>query len=320
MAEQLEINIGKRCNNACAFCANGDVSAEDRRWVPIQLIKAEIDHAADQGQRNLGFLGGEPTAHPDIAEAVAHARQLGFARISLCTNGRRLRDPALLASLVTAGVNRITLSMHSHLAKVAEELNHRPGSFDEQVRAIRNVVQATQEGTLDLSEGFAVNSCIHGRNVRHLTAQARFLKELGVADVRFNFMRPENQAAGNATLVPRIGAVRSAIEKVILWNETKGRIRMSFSDLPLCAFPQACFMNPQLFRRYVGDVHDLDTVVTAFCGQDRERDYFNWKDRRRDELKDKPPLCAKCRVQPLCEGIWTAYQEIHGNSGLTAIP
>ena len=54
---QIEINIGKRCNNACLFCSNGDVDAAERRLVPLEMIQQELQRAAGQGVRAVGFLG-----------------------------------------------------------------------------------------------------------------------------------------------------------------------------------------------------------------------------------------------------------------------
>lgn len=163
---QIEINIGKRCNNDCVFCGNGTVPTEEREHVPLALLRQEIDDAAARGIRSLGLLGGEPTTHPDLEEAVSHARAAGFQRISLCTNGRRLRDPRTLKCLVDAGVTRITLSLHSHLPELAERLSNRPGSFAQQVAAVRAIVAGVQDGTLALPHGFAINTCVHGGNVR----------------------------------------------------------------------------------------------------------------------------------------------------------
>ena len=316
---QLEINIGKRCNNDCVFCGNGTVAPEDRRDVPLRLIRREIDEAAAQGYGALGLLGGEPTVHPDLEEAVAYARDLGFGRISLCTNGRRLRGPDLLDRLVAAGITRITLSLHSHRANQAERLSNRPGSFAQQLAAIDHIVRGMQDSTRPLPHGFAINTCVHGGNVGQLLPLARFLKRRGVRDIRLNFLRPEHRAEGDAQLIPPLPRVTAAMEELVAWNERRGRLHLTFGDFPWCAYPEAFFLNPTLVRRYVGDRLDRDTFVTAFRGVARTRERFRWKESRTHRLKEKIPGCAQCRMEPLCEGVWRRYRDVHGDAGIKPI-
>ncbi len=318
-SRQLEINIGKGCNNECVFCGNGTVPAPDKRFVPLEMLQREVDIAAAEGYRAVGLLGGEPTLHPDLVALVSYARSASIQRISLCTNGRRLRNLEYLWELVAAGVTRITISLHHHRREVAEELSKRPGSFDQQVQAVQNVVAGLASGSLSLPDGFAVNSCIHGRNLRSLTTLAKFLQGLGVSDLRLNGLRPEHRAVGNAELVPRLTGVTRAIEKVVLWNEQQGGMRITFSDLPWCVYPTPFFVNPNLLRRYVGDLQDLDTFVTAFRGEQRRRDNFQWKQRRTHRLKEKVAACERCRVEPQCEGVWKRYREIHGDAGIEPV-
>jgi len=317
--KQLELNLGKACNNACVFCSNGNVNRADRRLLELDLVRHELDQAAQAGYTALGLLGGEPTLHPDLDAIVRHARDRGFTRVALCTNGRRLRDPARLAALVAAGVTRITLSIHSHDPAVADALCGREGAFAQQIQALENIVSGLAAGTLDLPEGFAANSCIHGRNVRTLVPLARFLRRLGVRDIRFNYLRPENQAATDPTLLPRFPAVTRALEALVVWNETRGRLQLSFSDLPLCVFPAPFFVNRALFRRYLGDLRDLDTDVLVFRGLAQWRDQFQWKQRRTHRLKQKAPVCAGCRVEPACEGIWRRYRDLYGDAGIEPV-
>ena len=79
----IEINIGKSCNNRCVFCLDGMPKKEDRSYMDFDLMKSELERWYIEGHRSVGFLGGEPTTYPKIVQSVAYAKQLGFTRIAI---------------------------------------------------------------------------------------------------------------------------------------------------------------------------------------------------------------------------------------------
>ena len=303
---QREINIGKACNNDCLFCSNGAVSPEERAWVPFDVVCAEIERAASDGMEAMGFLGGEPTLRQDLAEIVGYARQRGFKRIALCTNGRRLRDRALLDSLVRAGVTRITLSIHSHQASLEDELCRRPNAFVQKLQAIDNLLDIRDR----LPHGFALNTVIHGRNVGDLPALAAFFAKRGVEEVRFNLIRPEYRVVSDPAWIPKVSAVTRAIARTVRWNLGAGHLDLSFSDVPFCAYPAELLSVGSLLRSVVGELRDLDTSVVVQRADGR--DEFVWRNRRRDRLKAQPDRCADCGMRDICEGIWVRYLDLYG--------
>lgn len=313
---QLEINLGKACNNRCVFCSNGAVPAEERRFVDHSVIIDEMERGADEGHDSVGFLGGEPTIYPSLRRVVRRAAELGFRRIALCTNGRRLADEAFLADIVEAGVNRITLSFHSQHAEIEDRLCGRRNAYDQKVKAIRNISAGMSRSLYDLSQGFAVNTCIHGLNHAQLVSLATFLKELGVDDVRLNLIRPEHRAVGDRRLVPRLSEVVASLCRLFVWNESSGGLRLTVSDIPVCLLPRPLLEAPGLVSRYMGENWDLDTSVVVYRERGRLRDDFNWRERRADRLKLKPDECATCLLRSSCEGVWIRYLEIYGSGEL----
>ena len=70
----VEINVGKACNNRCVFCMDGLPKQEDRSYMPIEEMQAEIERWAASGHQSLGFLGGEPTTYPWLPQAIRYAK------------------------------------------------------------------------------------------------------------------------------------------------------------------------------------------------------------------------------------------------------
>ncbi|NMB75621.1 MAG: radical SAM protein [Myxococcales bacterium] len=308
----LEINIGKLCNNACRFCSNGAVPPEERPWVPVETVLSEMERGARQGFGSVGFLGGEITVYPDALELVRRARALGFSRIAICTNGRRLANPRLVDEYLRAGVTRVALSIHSHLAAFEDELCGRPGAFAQKIRAIRNLARRARR----LSDGFSLNCCIHGHNVDHLSEMVRFFHRLGVRDIRLNSLRPENQAAADRTLVPPFSRVVERALSLIEENESRLRISLTFGDIPLCLWPADFLADSARAGKYLGELRDYDAWVTVYrkSGSGGEPDRFRWKDRRLEALKRYVPACRKCNARGVCEGPWIRYCQLYGDA------
>ena len=83
----VEINIGKVCNNKCVFCLDGMVSKDDHAFMPWPDMQSELAYWRERGHLSVGFLGGEPTFHKGFLPALARAAQLAFEEIVIFTNG-----------------------------------------------------------------------------------------------------------------------------------------------------------------------------------------------------------------------------------------
>ncbi len=81
--------------------------------MPIETAKAILDEVGRTkiAKIVLFHVMGEPTLHPHLVDIVAHARSRGI-ETCLTTNGSRL-EVTLLRELVSAGVNRIIISLQT---------------------------------------------------------------------------------------------------------------------------------------------------------------------------------------------------------------
>jgi len=277
----------------------------------IEQVKTEIENRRNDGIESIGFIGGEPTLHPKLAEMIALARDKGFKRIALCTNGSRLADPALLDRFIEAGVTRVAFSIHSHRASIEDGITQRKGSFDEKIRAIHNLTQASNQGRLP--DGFSLNSVLHRKILAHLEDFVIFFKKIGVVDIRFNFIKPEHQAVGSRKWVPSFKETSPRVLELITLNEAKYGLHLTFADFPLCRLPWQVLSNANLMQRYVGENLDLVTEVTLYRPQNiGGTKRFNWKTQRTTYLKCLLPVCEHCSLRTKCEGVWKAYLDIYG--------
>lgn len=316
----LELNIGRACNNHCVFCISGKAGRDERMWISPEQAKQEVAVAFERGCRSLGFLGGEPTIYPHLIEVAEFARSLGYTRVALATNAMVLDKMDFARRCITAGVTRATISFHAHTRALEHKITKVPNAFDRKVTAIGHLLTLQAEG--HLQDGVSVNPVINSLNFRHLPQMVAFFRRLGLRDVRFNFIRNMGNAEDYPGLCPTFSELRPYLDKVIEQNERRDPIIITFGEMPYCAMPWLLHTNPELFRRYVGELRDYITDVAIFASP-RKADHglyrFNWQDSKRNDLKTKTPACADCRFRDPCEGVWRSYVELYGTKEIRPV-
>ena len=311
----VDINLGKACNNKCVFCSNGQTTTDERRWAKVDQIETELSARRSEGAESVGLLGGEPTLYPHLGRLIRKANQLGYSRISIITNGSRLSEPGFLNSLLEAGLSRVALSIHSHRAALEDAITRRKGSFAEKIRALENLVQAQRSERL--KDGLSLNTVLHRKNAEQLDRFVDFMEKIGVRDIRFNFIRPTFKAEGSEAWVPRFKLVTPLVRRLIARNEQQRRMFLNFADFPLCKLPWEVLASPELRKRYVGESWDMVTDVTEMRRRpmpdapNNTTIRFNWKSKRM-EFKTFLPVCSTCVLSEQCEGVWQAYLDIYG--------
>lgn len=317
----LELNLGRRCNNRCIFCLDATAPRESRDWLPLARARGELERARKEGAVSVGLLGGEPTAHPQILDIVGAARELGFERIALASNGLKLDDEPFARQLVDGGVTRVTVSIHGHQPAIEDELSGRQGNFQRKVRALQQLLALRREGKL--ADNVSLNAVLTTRIVDTMPAFVATFAKLGIQDVRFNFIRTDTCEELGRELTPRLDHLREQILHTVAMNERRLKKSISYGDLPLCAYPWEVLSSPRLASTVVGEARDLDTFVAIFRAprdEDREAQRFRWTTRKRDALKVKPrATCYRCKLTGPCEGVWRSYHALYGEGDLRCV-
>ena len=321
LRRNVEINVGKTCNNKCVFCIDGMPSKDDLAFIDFEVMKTELERWRADGHLSVGFLGGEPTTYPKIVESVAYAKQLGYTRIALATNAMMLRRMEFTDKLLAAGLTRATISMHGHTKALEDELVAVPGAYEKKCTAIRNLLLRKSEG--HLADGVSVNIVLNAKNGPHLLPMMKFFFDtMQLDDLRVNFVRPEGYAEGNGDLVPTYTEIVPLLTKAILLNEFHFKKTFTFGGFPLCVLPEELLRSRHLLAKYCGDIfRDLSTDCSiraenefGVADFDGKRARFNWQDRKRYDLKHHMEACSRCSMSDVCEGVWRGYLDIYGDA------
>jgi len=132
------VRINGHCNMSCAFCFV-DRTAPD---FDITHLKEETQAMARSGTRHLVLSGGEPTLHPQLPDLIRFAKGLGtFDVIEMQSNGVKCADLEYARELVAAGLNKVTVSLHSVDAEHSDKITRLPNAFAKTVQSMHNFRQ-----------------------------------------------------------------------------------------------------------------------------------------------------------------------------------
>ena len=287
-ARKLIMNITYKCANRCVFCATGDRISASLGWDKIEGI---LRRHRDEGTDQLDIDGGEPTLHPRLVDAIELARTIGYRSINVTTNGRLLQDRALAARLLDSGITHLLISLHGATAAVHDAATDAPGSFEQTVSGIDNVM-ALRPAHVDTG----MNVTIVRANVAHLLPLTGFAIAKGFAKINFQFTTPFGRAYED--VVPPLDEAARAVMAVI--DRYADQIQIHVINAQFCAFPG--------YEQYVaGDLQKLGrTMVFAADPRFPEQvNLYQWLGARRE----KREVCAACPWTTVCEGFQVFAQE-----------
>jgi MoaA/NifB/PqqE/SkfB family radical SAM enzyme len=287
--KRIDLKVGFDCNNRCQFCVQGEKRARHAPR-PAEELRAIL---RDERARvhSVVFTGGEPTMRRELPELVSYARELGYSRIQVQSNGRMFAHMGYARQLVECGANEFSPALHGHVAALHDHLTAAPGSFAQTVSGIRNLKV--------LGQLVLTNTVVTRSNFRNLPEIARLLSSLGVDQFQLAFVHPVGTAgAAYDAVVPRMELVAPYLSDALRVGIRAGR-RVMTEAVPPCLLPglEGCVAERIIPRTTIYDAEE--TIV----------DYTRY---RLDEGKQKGPECACCVHFGVCEGPWREYPERFG--------
>ncbi len=288
-AKHLHLILGFSCNSNCVCCTKtryshlGDIGTARAKELLLSGVK--------NGCTDVVFTGGEPTIRADLGELVLHAKQIGFKRVHVQTNGRMLSYPDFCKKLVDAGVDRFLVSIHGPSPDVHDAISRAPGSFEQAVRGIKNLKK--------LGQRVAVNSLICKPNYRFIPESAKLFVDLGVDSLQFSFIHSKGNAEKNVELLlPRMSSVKEFVHKGVSIS-LKAGIKTMVEAYPFCfmeGYESCC---SERFKPSI----ELRSPVSLT---------ENFNEVRKKWGRVKGEKCRACKYFNVCEGPWREYVELFG--------
>jgi MoaA/NifB/PqqE/SkfB family radical SAM enzyme len=289
MVERLDLKLGFKCNNNCLSCPQahrrhlGDLSTEQAKALILAGLK--------DGAKELVLTGGEPTVREDLIELVSFARENGYERVQLQTNARMLSYVSLAKKLIDAGITEFCVGLHSDKAEIQEFLTQSPGSFNQTIAGIKNLVGLGQQVT--------INSVIHKLDFKRLPKRAELAVDLGVQQFQLAFIHCAGNAMKNIDLLlPRKSEVKPFVHRALDIAIDAG-VRTMVEAYPYC------FMEG--YEKYCSELYMPSSEI-----RDAEGVIEDFGKSRVESGKAKGPDCPNCRFFAVCEGPWKEYPEKFG--------
>jgi len=136
-ARVLQVNLGKRCNQACHHC-HVDAGPDRTEVMPDDVVEATLAVLAQSDIPTLDITGGAPELHPRFRDIVARARGMGRHVMDRCNlTITTLPNYADLPEFLAAHGVEVVASLPSYAASQTDR-QRGDGVFDASLRALRH--------------------------------------------------------------------------------------------------------------------------------------------------------------------------------------
>jgi pyrroloquinoline quinone biosynthesis protein E len=169
----LLAELTHRCPLACPYCSNPLALDGPDRELDAATWALVFQQAAAMGVLQVHLSGGEPASRRDLVEIVAAARDAGLYT-NMITSAIGL-NPTRLASLQTAGLDHVQLSLQDVEAASADHIAGYSGAHPRKLAFARSVT--------DLGLALTINVVIHRANIGRIAALVDLATSLGAGRV-----------------------------------------------------------------------------------------------------------------------------------------
>lgn len=190
---KLHIQITRRCTHRCITC-NHHLTRDEEDALEPSTVSRLLREGRDFGMDNLSLTGGEPMLREDILDVVSEAREMGYATVTVATNGDHLADRRRARALIEAGATHFPLSLHG--IDTHDDLVGAKGSRERVMRAVDNLLTLTRGDADRVSVGLVATR----KTLDQLDALADYARRVGcglrvnVLDTKLFFFKEGTQS------------------------------------------------------------------------------------------------------------------------------
>ncbi len=295
----VQIHTDYTCNCNCRFCLTADVKA--RKYLSTFEIIKRLDNLNIDEDTYITLTGGEPSIRPDIIKLINYiSEKRGNPR--LLSNGRRFAYYDFALKMLKAGLREIAITIYGHNAKLHDWLTQVPGSFNQTMQGVENLIDLTEKHDFPLH--IELKTLVCKPTTPHLPKIINLLCK--------RFPNPE-VSIGIYGLAIRGNALENMKEIGIRLSDTKKYIKdaidlaVSFErdivlvDIPLCILGDLKYL-PYYRKRQGGELQTTEN---------RKSQKFNSA-----HEQAKSSRCKFCKINKMCSGVWTYYAKVYGTDEL----
>ncbi len=223
-------HILTRCNLKCRHCYINP-EQHGQQTLPLEIIQSWLGAFSEKCHtKNLIFLGGEPTLHPELPAAIRFARKLGFGSITVDTNGYLFHD--ILEKVHPGEVDTFSFSLDGATRATNDRIRGQ-GSFETCVDGIREAVARGFNASLIYTVSRA--------NINELEKMIPLLGDLGVGRFFIQIIGLRGRSAGQETHTAADGQLQVTRNK---WLETVPPVARMIAESGISVTYPKVFLDP----------------------------------------------------------------------------
>lgn len=169
VTRRFVLQAGFLCNARCRFCyyreslEKGTVSD-----FTTEEVKKKLREGRRLGKDQVDISGGEPTIRKDIFEIIRYAKETGYRKICLITNGIKMHDESFCNKLIEAGMNDILFSIHSPIEEEHDYLTQVKGSWRKLMAGLDHISKSNIE--------YRINTTVTNANYKNIDSLFKLLR------------------------------------------------------------------------------------------------------------------------------------------------
>ncbi|MBN2547294.1 MAG: radical SAM protein [Spirochaetes bacterium] len=291
------LRISNTCNNHCLFCHDIN-SRKNINFIPFDELIKKIKFAQNKGYTHLILSGGEASIHPDFIKIIKYAKKAGFNNIQTVTNGRMFFYKNFADEAVNAGLSEVTFSFHGHNPKIHDEITRVPGSFNQAMEGLLNLIR--------------INKCIinidivvNKQNYIYLDDMIKFFSKFGIFEFDLLNVIPFGNAFINKEkILCEYNEIIPYYKKAFEYSK-KPHYYIWTNRLP------AYYMEG--FEDLIQDPHKLFDEITG-----KKNDFINYYDAKKIKCRDIK-RCNYCNLNMFCKNFTDTVDMICKNKKIKKI-
>jgi radical SAM protein with 4Fe4S-binding SPASM domain len=188
--QSVFLYITEKCQLKCKHCYLG-WRLKRKSEMPFDQIISHLKMWKEIGAKRVCFIGGEPTLHPKLKEAIEYANNLGYEEVVMDTNGI---PPALniLSNIGPSKLTYIQVSLDGASPEIHDKIRGR-GTFKITLNTIKELC----------NRGFDVRiiTTVNKLNMKDCLDLPKIAGDIGVSLVKYHICSNEGRGKENPHLI-----------------------------------------------------------------------------------------------------------------------
>jgi pyruvate-formate lyase-activating enzyme len=296
MGQALLLNTTTFCNAKCKFCIVYDRLNKPEFNMTDELVYETMRQSRARGSTDLGYSGGEPSIDPRIIDFVRYAKELGFTRQSMNTNGIKFKQKQFCKDIIEAGLTSIDISIHGHTDELHDALVVKKGALAAIREACANLCELRRTHQFHLSATVVITRDNH----RYLRDICVFLDSIGITHKRLKYAYEGNMS--HEVIIEQVAPYQEVVPSIKDALDYLATQKYGFyiTHIPLCLLGEHAAFSQDFERRnalMMFDNHKVYGDAAHYFRQDGD-------------------ACAACAVNNLCTRLDGGYERFHGRPDL----